>query len=718
MKEFRYSNVEREMEAYGFDSVVKSHCRGCHGGCGVYVYVKDGKVAKIQGDPDCPINHGTLCSKGLAAAEIAYHPDRLTFPIRRAGAKGSGKWERISWDEALGAIAERIERYRQEHGPESIVLGYGTGRENEAAIYRFANFLGAPSVLTAGHFCYGPRISTSIVTCGTNPIADYENLPKCIMVWGNNVVMSNPDCYKGEPFSVAVDAGAKLIVVDPRQTRAAARADIWLQLRPATDTALAFGIANVIVNEGLYDREFVENHCFGWEKWVERVNEYPLDLVERITWVPKEKIRAAARLFAMTKPACIQWGVAIEQQVTCADNNRILLHLMGITGNIDAPGGQVLFKTPPVHNVGNFSAHAHLPPEQAAKRLEGRRFRLADRFGIINPKAVWDAVLTEEPYPVKMLFFISSNPIITRANAAEVRRALEKVEFMAVADFFLTPTAQLADIVLPSATWLEMDYTGDFWKRHGWLLARRKVVQVGECRSDHEMLNDLAHRVGQGRFWWDDFEGGLDYILKPSGTTWKEFKENHDHMRGPVEYYKYKKGGFSTPTRKFELWSTSLEKWDYDPLPAFREAPEGPESARVLYEEYPYILITGARQPGFFHSENRQVAWLRDLHPDPEVEIHPDTAAKEGIKEGDWVIIESPRGKVRQRAKLFAGIDPRVVAGQHGWWFPEKKGSQDGWRESNINILTRNDYDNCDPAMGATHIRTLLCKIYPENGRE
>ena len=131
-------------------------------------------------------------------------------------------------------------------------------------------------MLTAGHYCYGPRISTSIVTCGTNPIADYENLPKCIMVWGSNVVVSNPDCYKGEAFSVALDAGARLIVIDPRRTRAAARADIWLQLRPATDTALALGMANVIVNEGLYDREFVENHCFGWDKWVERVNEYPL----------------------------------------------------------------------------------------------------------------------------------------------------------------------------------------------------------------------------------------------------------------------------------------------------------------------------------------------------------------------------------------------------------------------------------------------------------
>ena len=713
MFDFRYSNVEREMEVYGYDEVVKSHCRMCHGGCGVFVYVKDGKVVKIQGDPACPINHGTLCSKGLASAELAYHPDRLLFPVRKAGSKKSGKWERITWDEALDTIAERILNYRDKYGPESIVFGYGTGRENEAVIYRIANLLGSPNVLTAGHFCYGPRISTSIITMGTNPIVEYEGFPKCIMMWGNNSTISNPDCYKGEPFSVALDAGAKLIVVDPRLTRPAARADVWLPLRPGTDAALAYGMLNVIVNEGLYDREFAEKHTFGWEQFVKRVNEYTPERVEEITWVPKEKIFEAARLFAASKPAAIQWGVAIEQQINCADNDRLLMFLMGLTGNIDAPGGQVLYKTPPIVNVGQFGAHSMLPREQAAKRLGGDMFRLASRFAIMQPKVVWDAILEEKPYPVKMLFFISSNPVMTRANAKEVYRALEKVDFMANADFFMTPSAELADIVLPAATWLEMDYIGDFWKRHGYILPRRKVVQIGECRSDHEMINDLGKRIGQQEFWWDTFEDGLDFILQPMGITWKDFKEM-DYIRGEIKHYKYREAGFSTPTRKFELWSTTLEKMGYDPLPQHREVPESPVSTPELYREYPYILITGARQPGFFHSENRQVKTLRGLHKDPVVQIHPEAAAREGIKEGDWVVIESPRGKVRQRASLFAGMDPRIVAAQHAWWFPEKKDAGHGWEESNINILTDNDCAGMDPAMGASNIRTLLCKIYPE----
>jgi anaerobic selenocysteine-containing dehydrogenase len=188
-----------------------------------------------------------------------------------------------------------------------------------------------------------------------------------------------------------------------------------------------------------------------------------------------------------------------------------------------------------------------------------------------------------------------------------------------------------------------------------------------------------------------------------------------DHLRGKVVYQKYKERGFSTPTRKFELYSTVLKSWGADPLPQFREPPESPYSTPDVYESFPYILITGRRLPGFFHTENRQLPWLRELHKDPVVEIHPDAAEKEGIKEGAWVIIESLRGRIRQRAKLFAGIDKRVVSAEHGWWFPEKEAPGYGWDESNINILTDNAYETCDPIMGATSVRTLLCRIYPES---
>jgi anaerobic selenocysteine-containing dehydrogenase len=685
----------------------------CHGGCGVLVHVKDGKVVRIEGDPESPISHGTLCPKGIATIQLAYHPDRLRYPLKRKGAKREGQWERISWDEAYDLLTSKINEYKRQYGAESIVLGYGTGRDNEAFIYRFANLIGTPNVLTAGHMCYGPRVATSIITCGNLPVCDYEGNPRCVMVWGNNAVVSNPDEYKGLYLSDALAKGAKLIVVDPRFTKLADRSNLWLQIRPGTDVALAMGMLHVIIEEKLYDKEFVQNWVYGWKEFVLRVKEYTLKRVSEITWVPEEKIREAARLFATTKPACIQWGVAIEQSINCVDNNRILIALAAVTGNLDVPGGMVFYVPPPTMNASQFGAHKLLPSEQRKKRLGGDVFRLADAFAILNPSFVWDAILKEKPYPVKMVFLISTNPVMTRANALMVYEALKRADFLAVSDFFLTPTAELADLVLPAATWLEMDYVADFWKRHGYVLARQKVIQVGECKSDHEMLNELGNRVGPKEHWWPTIHGALNAILAPSGLTFEEFVKK-GYLRGQMEYRKYIKKGFSTPTGKVELYSTRMKEWGYDPLPQFREPPESPVSQPDLFKEYPYILITGMRPTAFFHSEHRQIPWLRELLPEPLVEIHPETAEKEGIKEGDWVIIESVRGRCLQRAKLTLGIDPRVIGAQHAWWFPEKKSPEHGWKDSNINLLTDNNPATCDPAMGATNLRVLLCRIFPQ----
>jgi len=703
------------MSDSGSDRVVKSNCRGCHGGCGVLVHVKDGRITRIEGDPDFPTNRGSMCSKGLAFQQLVYHPDRLLHPLKRAGKKGEGKWERITWDEALDTIVEKLTSVKKEYGAESIVLGYGTGRNYEAYLYRFSNLLETPNVLTAGHMCYGPRIAATAVTCGRLPICDYDNDPECIMVWGNNVVWTNPDEYTGENLSRTLAKGAKLIVVDPRLTYLAGQADIWLQLRPGTDTALALGIANVIVNEGLYDEKFVEDYIHGWDKFVERVQEYPPDRVEEITWVPAEKMKEAARLYARTKPACIQWGVAIEQTINCIDNNRILTDLMAMTGNLDIPGGNVFCVPPPIWPIGKYSLHSYLPSEQGDKRLGGNLYRLANMIAVLTPKVIWDAIITGEPYPVKAIMFHGTNPVVTRANAKEVYKALKEVDFMSVADFFMTPTAELADIVLPAATWLEIDDVGGYLFRHGYAFARQAVVQIGECWSDHKIFNELGRKMDQENYWSYDEEGDLDSILEPSGLKFQQFKDM-GYLKGEMIYKKYEQKGFFTPTGKVEIYSTIMEKLGYDPLPQYREIPESPVSKPDILKQYPYILITGARIPVFFHSEHRNIPWLREVKKDPTVEVHPDTAAENNIKDGDWIYIESPRGKVKQRARLTTGVDRRVVAAEHGWWFPEVQTPDHGWAESNINIVTDNDPKGYDEAMGSTNLRVLLCnvcKIYP-----
>ncbi len=696
------------------EKVIRTNCRACHGGCGVLVTVKNGVIDRIEGDPEFPTNHGTICSKGLAFKQLVYHPDRLKFPLKRAGERGQGGWERITWDEALDTIARKLYHYKAEFGAESIVLAQGTSREFESFLSRFANLLGTPNVMGAGYMCYLSRVVAALSVCGKLPIVDYEGNPQCVMVWGNNVVWNNADEYTGENLMRVLSEGAKLIVVDPRLTYLAGRADIWLQLRPGTDTALMLAMANVIIEEGWYDRDFVDTYVHGWDEFRARVKEYSLDQVSEITWVPADKIREAARLFALTKPAAIQWGVAIEQSINCIDNDRTLIYLSALTGNLDTRGGNVFYTPPKAQNIGQFAAHEALPPDKRAKMLGGDIFRLAARINVITPKMVWNAILSGQPYPVKAMMIHGSNPVVTRENAQEVYRALSALEFLSVSDFFLTPTAELADIVLPAATWLEADYLGGFFFRHGYIFPRKKIVQIGECKSDFEMFHELGKRLGQ-EDWEETYEEQLDFILKPAGIRWQDVKDL-PFLRGPVTYKKHEQKGFSTPTKKVEFASTILQDLGYDPLPTYKEVPESPVSRPDLLKEYPYILITGARTPVFFHSEHRMIPWLRELHPDPIVEVHPDSAQKHGIKEGDWVYIESPRGRIKQRAHLTIGISPKVVAIQHGWWFPEIKSPDHGWKESNSNILTDNDPAGLDAAMGASNLRVLLCKIYPIAG--
>jgi len=685
---------------------VRTACRNCHGGCGVIAHVRDGKVVKVEGDPESPLSFGSLCSKGLAVTQMAYHPDRIIHPMK----KSNGRWERMSWDEALDTVAERFKAVIEEHGPEAIVVGQGTGRDYESHLYRFANLLGTPNVLTAGHMCYISRIGATLITCGNLPVSDWGGEPKCILMWACNPQWTNPDEHKGVDFWRAYKKGAKLIVIDPRKGFLAKKADLWLQLRPGTDGALALGFLRVIIEEELYDRDFTANFVNGWEPFRERVMEHSLSWVEETTWVGRELIRKAARLYAAIKPAALQWGVPTEQTNNCTDCTRLLTGLMGLTGNLDAPGGNVFFVPPPVRTVSQFSRHRDLSPEQRAKRLGGEQYKLASRVALISPKAAWEAILTGKPYPLKAGYLIGTNPVITRANAREAYQALKKLDFLVVQDLFLTPTAELADIFLPAGTWLEQDHVADNWKRHGYILARQKVVEIGEAWQDHKIFMELGKRMGQE--WWDTVEDALDYLLEPTGLTWEQFKEK-GWLKGEQTYYKYKDKGFSTPTGKLELFSTVLEKWGRDPLPRYTEVPESPVSTPEKIKDYPYILNAGLRTPTFFHSANRMIPWLREIRPDPIVEIHPQTAKAHGIREGDWVTITSPRGRAKERAKLNEGIDPRVIVAEHGWWYPEVKDPGHGWDVSNINLLTDNDPETMDPVMASTNLRVCLCNIAP-----
>ena len=692
------------------EKIYKSTCRMCHGVCGVLVHVRDGKVVKITGDRDRASSNGYICPKATASIEYIYHPQRLRQPLKRLGAKGENRWQRISWDEALDTIAARLTQVKQDYGAEAVLLARGTGRPYSAFNQRFMNAFGSPNHWGHGHICYIGRVMASKMTCGQLPVSDLYGFggvyPRCIIVWGCNIAETHAaDGMCGGRLVQTHRNGAKLIVVDPRRVSMAAKADIWAQVRPGTDVALAMAMINVIIEEELYDREFVEKCTVGFDQLRERAKDFTPEKTEQLTWVSAGTIRDMARLYATTKPACILWGNGVDMTPNAFQNARALLILRGLTGNIDAPGGDVFWVAPEgVKQTSPFMSAAitapeAMPPEQNAKRLPG-----------VWPSNFNDSVLEGKPYRIRALLNIGTNPLVTSSDVLRLEAALRKVDFMAAIDLFMTPTTQMADIVLPAASWLEQDDVADL--HFIWCVQiRQKIVEIEECRDDKKIFIELSRRLGlEKHFPWRDVREYCDWVLKDSGTTFEELKES-GIITGKMRYRKYITEGFATPSRKFELYSSVLKKRGQDPLPSYIEPPESPYSTPDLAKEYPLIIITGCKVPNFFHSEYHQLESLRRLHPEPLVEINPETALKLGINEGDWVWVESPRARIRQKAHLTGGIHPRYVHSQHAWWFPEREPPEYGYKECSSNLLL--NARSCDPVIGAEPWKGFLCKVYP-----
>jgi anaerobic selenocysteine-containing dehydrogenase len=696
-------------------AIFKSVCRSCHGGCGTLLHVRDGVLIKVEGDPQSPLNHGRLCPIGTVTVDIVNHPDRLRYPRRRVGPRASGEWTRISWDEALDEIAERLNGIRAAFGPEAIALGTGTGRHHIRWVSRFGHALGTPNWCEPGFAqCFHPRVNTCILTFGDFPVSDYTGgtPPACVLFWGHNPLNSGPDGETRFNVREALDTNPKIIVVDPRATELARCAELWLQLRPGTDDALALSFLNVIIGEKLYDAPFVHTWTHGFAPLAERVRDYTPEWAEPITWVAADKIRAAARLFARTKPAMLEWGCAIEHTPKCIQTVRAVSMLPALTGNIDVPGGWVFG----MHGLGRFpSLIENLTPEANAKRLGADHFKLLGGEGADLPAAHIPALLRAmrdgKPYPVKAFLVFGNNTLTTYANSSDVYDALMKLDFMVCADLFMTPTAELADIVLPAASWPEIDQLAGLpTVAANVVLANQRAVRISECKSDEEIFVELARRmklpVGT-----EAVEDVLNAQLKAGGLdiTFAELKQK-GWIQVPFRYRKYEERGFKTPTGKIELYSTRFEEMGYAALPFYAEPPESPIASPEIARDFPLVLTTGARIPYFFNSEHRQIENLRKAHRYPIAEIHPDTARRYGIKNGDWMWIETRRGRIKQRAKVTDGIDPRVIAAQHGWWFPDQGAPAYGVWQSNVNLLTDNQ-PPYDPAMGTYQLRALLCRV-------
>jgi anaerobic selenocysteine-containing dehydrogenase len=682
---------------------VFTYCHVCPAHCSVKGIVENGRVVDMEPDLEsghfsqqCPFKKGRF-----SIPEVLGHRDRLLYPQKRVGARGEGKWQRISWDEALDTIAATFSKLKGTLGPESVALGLGEPKGMEFAYaQRLASAFGTPSVVTPGWFCGVGRSMAAAYTFGGAPVSDDDNASALIVLWGVNMGHTTGGLRR-ETVERTVEAGGRLIVIDPQNTNVARLADLWMRPRPGSDGSLAAGALKVIIEEGLYDKDIVASWTVGFDKLKEEIARFSLDEVERLTWVPRRQIEAFARLYAETKPAAMITGNALDQHVNSFQTSRAISIMRAICGNLNIPGGDVFLDHPSFTRPGSFYLLSKYP--RKTDKLLKDKFKFAQKSTSIPSHAWAKAVLEEDPFPIKASMFILTNPMVSYPNSEETYRALMKLEFVVVSELFMTPTAALADIVLPAAWGMEHEELG-YWP--GWyeeIRAYPKLADApGECWPDTKMINELAKRLGlEGDFWNDEHEG-LDAMLAPSGMTYEEFKEHR--VLGPRKQYLAHL--YRTPSGKIEIYSERVAQLGYEPMPLWRDLKVVPEAS----EQYP-LLLTNAKEEAFMATGFKHVASLRLMRPEPMVELNPETARQLGLQEGKWVYIETKLGRIRQKLSLNRDIDPRNVMAAFGWWFPERSDPCLAWRESNLNVITHSGPDY-DPSTGGIAIRGIPCKVY------
>jgi thiosulfate reductase / polysulfide reductase chain A len=734
--------------------VKRSICTMCGDNCGILVYVRDGKIVKITGNTDHPLGRGVLCKRIASAIHWLYHPDQLRYPLKRVGERGENKWARISYEEALDEIAEKLKELKEKYGPHVLATSEGTLRNAEFWMRaRFMNLFGSPNNFHPG------------VVCGLNreilglSIAGFRVCAKAGNVRDTRCVVSQAQNLRGGREKVAqlirrikkvAPGRMRVIAIDPRDTGITMdETDIHLKIRPGTDAVLMLAWLHVIINNELYDKEFVENYVYGFDKLKERVQEYTPQYAAGVTGIEADLIVESATVFATTKPAVIQGGVGTDQiGFNSTRVEQACACLMAITGNLDVPGGRSIPIFSGIEINGKRplrDSHMELTnkiaPEQREKQVGIDRYKLMTYegyqswaphyekvYGVPAPTMhtisaseplIFRGILEGSPDRIRALISWGSNIAVRTANTKLVCEALKSpnLELSVVNDFILTPSAQLADYVLPSASFLERPYWTT-WEDFSpaCCFGEKAIEPLGERKDDFYLWRGLGIRLGQEEYWpWKTHEEVMAYRAEPIGYSFEEIVKAGG-FAPPPKFKKYEQQGFATPTGKFEVYSTVLEKLGYDPLPYYSEPLESPVSRPDLTDEYPLILITGGRSVPQYHSEHHQMGTgMRERHTDPIVDIHTETARKSDINDGDWIYIETVRGRIKQKAHVTDGIRPDVVNCEASWWYPEKYGGEPdlhGLWESSANVLTDDAPDICDELTGGWTCRALLCKVY------
>ena len=721
---------------------------GCHPvSCGLKLHVVDNKLVGVEGDEEHPVSQGRLCVRCLTLPEYLNHPQRITHPLKRAGERGENKWEPIEWDDAFDLVAAKATELQAKYGMDTVAVIQGTGRE--AALYApptgFGVFRSATNLMgLSGQACYGPRCAVAEFVFGTGyPELDFAAyypdrydhpgyvIPKYIISWGKMPLTSNPDGFFGHSLIDLMKRGSKIICVDPRITWLGAHSDMVLQLRPGTDAALALAMLNVIIEEGLYDHEFVEKWCYGFDEFAERCREYPPSRAAEITWVPEELIIEAARKFATSKPSSILWGLTFDAISTGGQAGHAVLAMLAICGYVDVPGGVTVGQPSTFLGKWRVDTRSNLAPGQFENRIGAKEFpSFARAQWVCQPDVVLENLENDGPQVIRMLYLQSSN-IISASNNVQPQRwynALKKMEFTVVTDLFMTPSAvALGDLFLPIATFPEHDGVAlpHFGRNPHFIGAMNKAIDNPGVHSDIEMCILIGKRTNPDAW---DYEDAADFFDKQIRASYDFGFDDLRRMgvyQAPYTYKKYEKGllrgdgkpGFNTPSGLVELSSLMYPVWGEDPLPYYEEPHYSPVRYPELAKEYPLILTTGGRKYTSFHSEHRMIATLREIDPWAKITINPADAEKYGIQDGDWVTIENWLGKCQMKCWVTPSILEGVVHCEHGWWYPEQEGAEPnlyGVWKSNINMLLPHFCTN-RLGFGSVH-KCMMCKIYKAQG--
>ena len=702
-------------------------CGICPSCCAVRVEKTDGRIGRVVPDKDSPM--GYICKLGVHSADIVYADARLRYPMKRVGKKGGYEFERIGWDEAFDHIVHRLTADKEAYGPESVGIYTGRGsfdrglceifQPKGVAVSSASSVLfpfGSPNSLGVGALCYVSfAMIAPHVTMGRmliNTFFDIENAG-LVVVWGANPATDSPPADL-QRIKRAKARGAEVVVIDPRRSKTAQKVGAeWIPVRPGSDGALALALCWVMIEEELYDEEFVANYVHGFDEFVQYAQHYRPETVESITGVPAERIRVLARRIAEANGATPVMYTGLEYSDSGVQAIRAVMTLWALAGQLDVPGGYCFSMAGnefPLNRAG-------LVPNPNPKRALGRdRFPIYSHYrGESHGIALPESVLEGRPYRIRSLIVVGASLITSWPQTEIWRRTLGALDFLVCVDRQLTADAAYADIVLPAATGYEVT---SFTTYGPIFRIREKVVDpVGEARSDHLILTELARRFGYGDRYPQTEEDALRYVLEGSGFTLEEVRAAGGQVSiEPVimQYKKWDKGllrpdgvpGFDTPTGKFEILSTVLEEHGYEGLPVYTEPGEGPLADPQLAQRFPLVFNSGSRVSTDFRSQFHGVAGLTREMPEPVVTLNDRDAARRGIETGDRVEVRTPRGAVHYRAFVTEDIIEGATDAHMGGGGPV---GNEAWQTCNVNELT--DLTRYDPISGFPVYKSLLCDV-------